>query len=142
MEKTGRPLIVLVVVLVLDRKWLSNIKQQVKFEMTSATDEIFLGLKDFKRNCDKRDVFFVYKINAKDLNPDTPNYVFKTKVRTGSEMNQGSEHFLENQRYFFDWKVKKVQNYKLQITECLSPSVKEADSISNNRLRVRKYREY
>ncbi len=61
----------------LDRKLISNLKPAASKESESNKND-FLNVKDFKAHCDKRDVYYVYKINNRELNPSQPNYVFKT----------------------------------------------------------------
>ena len=70
---------------------------------------------EFKKQCDKHDTFYVYKLNLSSMNPDKPDYVFKTstnKVKMLLHMNQGSGHFLEDEHCFFDGKSGKLKHYK------------------------------
>ena len=96
----------------LNRKMIANLKQSATAELYNDKDD-FIGLRDFKKHCDKRDKFYVYKINSRELNPNEPNYVFKTsktKVKIAMSMCQGSGHeFLEDEPCFFDGKSLKLR---------------------------------
>ena len=70
---------------------------------------------EFKKQCDKNDKFYIYKLNLHNVNADYPDFVFKistTKIRMMIQMNQGSQHFLENEHCFFDGKSKKLKYFK------------------------------
>ena len=61
----------------LDNKMIANLKKSASSEVYTNKDD-FLCLRDFKQHCDKRDIFYIYKINSRELNPSQPNFVFKT----------------------------------------------------------------
>ena len=99
----------------LDKKWVSNLKQSAKSENGNHNQDSMESVIEFKKQCDKHDTFYVYKLNLSSMNPDKPDFVFKTstnKVKMLLHMNQGSGHFLEDEHCFFDGKSGKLKHYK------------------------------
>ena len=65
--------------------------------------ENFEGLVTFKHHCDKKDPFYVYKVNDTRGNPDSPSFVFKTskiKLSMAENMNKDGNHFLSKEYCF------------------------------------------
>ena len=91
---------------------IANLKKSASSEVSTNKDD-FLCLRDFKQHCDKRDIFYIYKINSRELNPSQPNFVFKTsktKLQIARNMNIGSGHaLLEGEPSFFDGKAGKLR---------------------------------
>ncbi len=91
---------------------IANLKKSASHEAYTDKDD-FICLRDFKLHCDKRDVFYIYKISSRELNPSQPNFVFKTsktKLQIARNMNVGSGHaFLEGEPCFFDGKAGKLR---------------------------------
>ena len=46
----------------MDRRWLANVKQETKSELTPAGHNLDAVVK-FKKHCDTKDPYYVYKIN-------------------------------------------------------------------------------
>eukprot|EP00112_Aurelia_sp_Birch-Aquarium-sp1_P024285 Seg7615.1 transcript_id=Seg7615.1/GoldUCD/mRNA.D3Y31 product="hypothetical protein" protein_id=Seg7615.1/GoldUCD/D3Y31 len=96
----------------LDNKMIAILKKSASGEVSTDKDD-FLCLRDFKQHCDKRDIFYIYKISSRELNPSQPNFVFKTsktKLQIARNMNIGSGHaFLEGEPCFFDGKAGKLR---------------------------------
>ena len=85
--------------------------------------ENFEGIVSFK-NCDKKDKFYVYKINDARGNPDFPSYVFKTntaKLLMASHMDKDESHFLNQEFCFFDGKHKCCRNFVTLTTSVYHP---------------------
>mgnify|MGYP002804023452 CR=1 FL=1 len=59
----------------------------------------------FKEYCDKKDVYYVYKINDRRGNPDKPSYVFKSS-KTKAEMDEDGNNVLNEEFCFFDGNTK------------------------------------
>ena len=81
----------------------------------------FKALVTFRQYCDKKDEFYIYKVNNKCGNPDKPSFVFKTskeKAQKALAMDQEGEHFLGEEFCYFDGKHKPCRGF---IT--LTPSV-------------------
>ena len=112
---------------VLDRKWLSNIKQKAKKEIHPHGENLE-AVSKFKLHCDKKDPFYVYKMNSREMDSDKPTYVFKTsqtKAKIALSMNEGSGHFMEGEYAFFDGKSKKVRGYETLTLSCYHPLLRK-----------------
>ncbi len=97
----------------LDRKWLANLKQKIKKDTEPAGHD-FEAVVTFKQYCDKKDEFYVYKINDNRGNPDTPSFVFKSskqKAKMALQMEKKGEHFLKDEYCFFDGKRKRCRGF-------------------------------
>ena len=97
----------------LDRNWIANTKKKFKKEMEPVGHD-FEAVAVFKEYCDKRDKFFIYKLNDRRGNPDLPSFVFKTsetKARMAIHMNRGGDHFLSEEFCFFDGKRKRCRGF-------------------------------
>ena len=60
----------------------------------------FEAVVTFKEYCDKKNEFYVHKVNDKRGNPDLPSFVFKSSKQKGkiaTQMDKNGEHFC-----FFD----------------------------------------
>lgn len=96
-----------------NRSWIANQKRAVRRDI-NPVGENFEALVTFKHHCDKKDPFYVYKINDSRGNPDSPSFVFKTskiKLLMADNMNKDGEHFLNKEFCFFDGKKKRCRNY-------------------------------
>ena len=95
-----------------DRKKIANLKQSATKKLYESQDD-FVALRDFKKYCGNKDKLFMYKINSSELNPNEPNYLFKTsttKMRMALSKCQGSRHaYLEDEPCFFDGKSMKLR---------------------------------
>jgi hypothetical protein len=88
--------------------------------------EDFEGLVTFKHHCNKKDAFYVYKINDSRGNSDSPTYVFKTsrtKLNISNNMNKDGDHFLNKEFCFFDGKKKHCRNYTTLTESVYHPSI-------------------
>ena len=97
----------------LDRQWLSNLKKQVKRDNEPFGHD-FEAVVDFKQYCDRRDKFYLYKINDCRGNPDRPSFVFKmseTKAIMAINMDKNGNHFLNEEFCFFDGKRKRCRGF-------------------------------
>ena len=97
----------------LDRNWISNIKKKAKREMQPVGHD-FEALAVFKEYCDKKDVYYVYKINDRRGNPDKPSFVFKSskkKAEIAINMDKDGNHFLNDEYCFFDGKHKRCKGF-------------------------------
>ena len=115
-----------------DRTWISNQKQAVRRDL-NPLGENFEGLVTFKHHCDKKDTFYVYKINDSRGNPDSPTYVFKTsrtKLNIANNMNKDSDHFLNMEFYFFDGKKRRCRNYTTLTASVYHPLLKKQISLA------------
>ncbi len=90
--------------------------------------ENFEGLVTFKKFCDKKDKFYVYKINDSRGNPDLPSFVFKTsstKLQMAHLMNRDGDHFLNEEYCFFDGKQKRCRNFTTLTASVYHPLLKK-----------------
>jgi len=97
----------------LDRKWISNEKQKMKKDIEPVGHN-YEAVVTFKEHCDKRDQFYIYKINDRRGNPDKPSFVFKTseqKAKMALNMDGDGEHFLNTDFCFFDGKHKRCRGF-------------------------------
>ena len=97
----------------LERQWLSNVKKQMKRD-TEPFGHDFEAVVTFKQYCDKKDSFYIYKINDRRGNPDKPSFVFKMgtqKAKMAINMNKNGTHFLRNEFCYFDGKRKRCRNF-------------------------------
>lgn len=62
---------------VMNRKQIANIKQKMKSD-SEPYGHNFEALVHFKEFCDKKDPFYLYKMNDRRGNTDLPSFVFKT----------------------------------------------------------------
>lgn len=86
-------------------KWIANRKQEVRKE-TEPFGNNFEALANFKQYCDRKDPFYIYKMNDKRGNPDLPSFVFKTsrlKAKIAINMDKDGEHFLAKEVLFLRW---------------------------------------
>ena len=97
----------------LDRQWLSNVKKQMKRD-TEPLGHDFEAVVTFKQYCDKKDSFFIYKINDRRGNPDRPSFVFKMgtqKAKMAINMDKNGNHFLGDEFCYFDGKRKRCRGF-------------------------------
>jgi hypothetical protein len=97
----------------LDRKWLSNLKKKIKDDLEPVGHD-FESVVTFKEYCDKKDEYYVYKINDHRGNPDLPSFVFKAskqKAKMAIQMDKDGEHFLSEEYCFFDGKCKRCRGF-------------------------------
>jgi len=64
----------------LDRQWLSNVKKQMMRD-TEPFGHDFEAVVTFKQYCDKKDSFYIYKINDCRGNPDKPSFFFRKRPK-------------------------------------------------------------
>jgi hypothetical protein len=62
---------------ILNKKNISNIKETMKNEVQPYGHN-FEAVVNFKEYCDKKDKFYIYKVNDRRGNPGQPSFVFKT----------------------------------------------------------------
>lgn len=62
---------------ILNKKNISNIKETMKIEVQPYGHN-FEAVVNFKEYCDKKDTFYIYKVNDRRGNPGQPSFVFKT----------------------------------------------------------------
>ena len=97
----------------LDRQWISNEKRKIKNDIEPVGHN-FEAVVTFKQYCDKKDEFYIYKVNDRRGNPDKPSFVFKTskqKAKMALNINRESDHFLNNEFCFFDGKYKRCRGF-------------------------------
>lgn len=112
---------------IVDRKWISNQKQNVKKEIHSS-GENFEAVVTFKLYCDAKDDLFVYKVNDRRGNPDVPSFVFKTskeRMRIALQMNKDGDQFLSEEFCYFDGKVKRCRNFVTLTASTYHPLLKK-----------------
>ena len=124
MDKQARQLV--------DRTWIANQKQAVRRDL-NPLGENFEGLVTFKHHCDKKDTFYVYKINDSRGNPDSPTYVFKTsrtKLHIANNMNKMAIISLVK-NFVFSMAKKTLQELYDTDSERLSPLVEKTNFFSH-----------
>ena len=97
----------------LDRNWISNIKKKVKKESQPVGHD-FEAVAVFKEYCDKKDIYYIYKMNDRRGNPDKPSFVFKSsksKAEMAINMDKDGNHFLNDEYCFFDGKYKRCKGF-------------------------------
>lgn len=112
---------------IVDRKWISNQKQNVKKEI-HPSGENFEAVVTFKQYCDKKDKLLVYKVNDNRGNPDMPSFVFKTsqeRMEIAMKMDKDGEHFLRDEYCYFDGKVKRCKDYVTLTASTYHPLLKK-----------------
>ena len=112
---------------VMDRKWISNQKQNVKKEIHPSGENVE-AVVTFKQYCDKKDKLLVYKVNDSRGNPDMPSFVFKTsheRIEIAMKMNKDGEHFLRDEYCYFDGKVKRCKDYVTLTASTYHPLLKK-----------------
>jgi hypothetical protein len=68
----------------------------------------------FKEYCDKKDEYYIYKINDRRGNPDMPSFVFKSskkKAEMALNMDKEGNNFLSEEYCFFDGKHKRCKGF-------------------------------
>ena len=81
----------------------SNVKKKVKKDIEPHSHN-FEAVVSFKEYCDKKDKFYIYKINDGRGNLDQPSYVFKTsssKLDVALDMDSDGDHFMNFEFFFF-----------------------------------------
>lgn len=94
-----------------DKKWISNQKQKIKSE-TQPYGHNFEAVATYKEYCDKRDPYYIYKMNDKRGNPDKPSFVFKGSklgAKFALNMVENGDHVLSIEFCCFDGKVNRCQ---------------------------------
>lgn len=98
---------------VLNKKKIGNMKEKIKKEVQPYGHN-FEAVVNFKEYCDKKDKFYVYKVNDKRGNPDQPSFVFKTsteKLKIAIAMDRRNEGFLSEEFCFFDGKHNRCKGF-------------------------------
>lgn len=118
---------------VVNKRRISYIKEKNKNQVEPYGHN-FEAIVNFKEYCDKKDKFYVYKVNDKRGNPDQPSFVFKTsmeKLKIAIAMDSTTDGFLREEFCFFDGKHKRYKSGFHHIdSKCLSPATSEANSSS------------
>lgn len=94
-----------------DKKWISNQKQKIKSE-TQPYGHNFEAVATYKEYCDKRDPYYIYKMNDKRGNPDKPSFVFKSSklgAKFALNMAEDGDHILSKELCCFDGKVNRCK---------------------------------
>lgn len=94
-----------------DKKWISNQKQKIKNE-TQPYGHNFEAVATYKQYCDKRDPYYIYKMNDKRGNPDRPSFVFKSSklgAKFALNMTEDEDHILSKEYCCFDGKVNRCK---------------------------------
>ena len=97
----------------IDKKWISNIKEKVKKDIEPHGHN-FEAVVSFKEYCDKKDPFYIYKINDRRGISDQPSFVFKTssvKLNVALNMDCDGDHFMNTEYCFFDGKRKRWRGF-------------------------------
>ena len=97
----------------LNRKWISNQKEKLKRDIEPVGHN-FEAIITFKEYCDKKDKFYIYKVNDKRGNPDKPLFIFKTstqKMKIALNLNRHGDHFLNDEFCFFDGKYNRCRGF-------------------------------
>ena len=95
----------------LDRQWLANEKKQIKRD-NELFGHDFEAVVTFKQYCDKKDNYYVYKINDRRGNPDRPSFVFKMgtqKAKMAINMDKDGNHFMKEEFCFLMAKENAVE---------------------------------
>ena len=111
----------------MDRNWIANTKKKVKRDMEPAGHD-FEAVAVFKEYCDKKDTSFIYKINDRRGNPETPSFVFKTsetKAKIALNMDRGGDHFLHEEFCFFDGKRKRCRGFVTLTASVYHPLIRK-----------------
>ncbi|XP_028417757.1 uncharacterized protein LOC114542281 [Dendronephthya gigantea] len=93
----------------------------------------FEAVVTFKEYCDKRDNFYVYKVNDKRGNPDKPSFVFKTskeKANMALAMDRDGEHFLNEEYCFFDGQHKRCRGFVTLTASVYNPLSRKQVSLA------------
>ena len=97
----------------MDKEWISNMKKKIKRD-TEPVGHDFEAVVTFKQYCDKKDEYYIYKVNDSRGNPDKPSFVFKMgleKARMAMNMDRDGHHFLKDEYCFFDGKRKRCRGF-------------------------------
>ena len=109
----------------MDRNWIANTKK--KRDMEPAGHD-FEAVTVFKVYCDKKDTPFIYKLNDRRGNPETPSFVFKTsetKAKTALNMDRGRANFLHEEFCFFDGKRKRCRGFVTLTASVYHPLIRK-----------------
>ncbi len=94
-----------------DRKRISN--QKAKILGTTENNSID-ALVEFKKYTDKKDTYYVYRINSRKMNNE-PTYVFKTsrkKIEMALQCDREGNFILSDEPVHFDAKHSRVKGFK------------------------------
>jgi hypothetical protein len=98
---------------ILNKKNISNIKETMKNEVQPYGHN-FEAVVNFKEYCDKKDKFYIYKVNDRRGNPGQPSFVFKTsteKLKIAVAMDRSSNGFLNEEFCFVDGKHNRCRSF-------------------------------
>ena len=90
----------------IDKNWISNVKEKVKKDIESHGHN-FEAVVSFKECYNKKDPFYIYKINDRKGNQDQPSFIFKTssvKLNVALNMDCDGDHFMNTEYCFSDGK--------------------------------------
>ena len=94
-----------------DKKCISNQKQKIKSK-TEPYGHNFKAVATCKQQCDKKDPYYIYKMNDKRGNLDTPSLVFKRRklaAKFALNMTEDENHILSREFCCFDGKVNRCK---------------------------------
>ena len=109
-----------------DTNKIHNIKTMHKADI-DLLGHSFDAVGKLKEKCDKKDIFYIYKINNKNHNNE-PSYVFKTSktfAEIGLKMDKSSSHPLSNEYCFFDGKHDRCKGYKTPTLWVYHPTLRQ-----------------
>ena len=106
----------------------SNVKEKVKKDIEPHGHN-FEAVVSFKEYCDKKDKFYIYKINDCRGNLDQPSYVFKTsslKLDVALNVDCDGDHFMNFEFcFFFDGKRKHCRGFVTLTASVYHPLLRE-----------------
>lgn len=105
----------------------SNVKEKVKKDIEPHGHN-FEAVVSCKKYCDKKDKFYIYKINNCRGNSEQPSYAFKTsssKLDVALDMDCDGDHFMNFEFCFFDGKRKRCRGFVTLTASVYHPHLRE-----------------
>ena len=106
----------------LDTKKISNLKAKLENE-SNPVGQSFDAVAHLKRKSDKKDKFYLYKMNKRCMNPDEPSYVFKTSKLKVKDKDKNP--FLSNEYCHIDVKVNRCKYFPTITLSVYHPVVRK-----------------
>ena len=112
-----------------DNRSVKTLRREILMAKDALPPNSMEAVAGIKETADKSDPMYIYKINSCSMNPDYPDFVFKTSklmMEIAMQMDQsGPENALQDEMCFFDGAHSRVTAFVALAAWVLHPSIKE-----------------
>ena len=111
-----------------DTRRVKSLRQKVLTEADALPPNSFEAVSTVKKGSDLHDPMYIYKINSSSMNPDFPDFVFKSSqlmMEIALQMDQaGEQNALQDEMCFFDGAHSRVTGFVALAAWVLHPSMR------------------